>query len=247
MLIIPDCMLVPVEGDIDIATVPALRHHLDKLIDGGCQRIILDMAQTTYIDSTGMALILTTSRSLRSRGGLLSLSNVTQPVMHSLAISRLCDFIPCTQARPVHGDVIPLPSDSMPVSRVTVPVRRDRLAEARKRLTQVLDTLPFSSEEVFDTVLAAGEAMGNAVDHTDGANVFMTICVYSDRVVVEVTDTGAGFELADDEDVPTYLERGRGIKIARMLADKVEIRRRSVGHGTIVTLTKMFKQAAASA
>ena len=70
--------------------------------------------------------------------------------------------------------------------------------------------------------------------------------VYPDRVVVEVTDCGEGFEPAGEGcagevgDAGATLERGRGIKLMRMLADSVEIGPKTSGEGTVVRLVKLI-------
>lgn len=49
--------LVPLEGDLNVVRVPQLRRTIDALIDAGCQRIIINMAEVQHIDSAGMALL----------------------------------------------------------------------------------------------------------------------------------------------------------------------------------------------
>ena len=67
----------------------------------------------------------------------------------------------------------------------------------------------------------------------------MTMCAYPDRVVIEVGDEGTGFQIAPDEEVTPTEERGRGIRLMRMLVDGVEVRRREGGPGTVVRLIKL--------
>jgi anti-sigma regulatory factor (Ser/Thr protein kinase) len=58
-----------------------------------------------------------------------------------------------------------------------------------------------------------------------------------------VTDCGCGFELSPDDDTPEVGEadeRGRGIKLMRLLADSVSIVRRQQG-GTCVRIVKLFR------
>ena len=45
MSLIPDITLLPVEGDLDVTSAPRLKIALDDLIDGGCRRVILNMAK----------------------------------------------------------------------------------------------------------------------------------------------------------------------------------------------------------
>lgn len=239
-MIISDCMLVPMVGDVDITTAPGLRHHLDRLIAGGCKRIILDMDKVRYVDSTGMALILAASKALRRQGGLLSLINVDEGVMHGFVIGRLCDFIPCAPVVVPQGNVVPLAPGTTPKWRLTIRIVKETLGAARDRLTEMLESLPLEEDQVLDLVLAAGEAMGNCVTHTPEGTGFMTVAAYPDRVVIETVDDGPGFSLAADEEPQTTLLHGRGIKIMRLLCDSVDIQKRPGGHGTIARLVKLF-------
>lgn len=68
----------------------------------------------------------------------------------------------------------------------------------------------------------------------------MTVIAYTDRVVIEVRDCGCGFEIADGEEPPESRERGRGIRLMRMLVDSVDVRRRVDAPGTQVRLIKMI-------
>jgi serine/threonine-protein kinase RsbW len=64
-------------------------------------------------------------------------------------------------------------------------------------------------------------------------------------VIVQVSDNGCGYQLRANEKPKTptdmKLERGRGIKLMRMLADEVSISMKSGGKGTAVSLTKMIE------
>lgn len=239
-----DILLLPIEGDLDVSSVPRVRSYLQQCIADGCRRVILNLADTQYVDSLGMGLILTSARRLSEVGGLLSLVNVNDAVYRSLEICRLVDFIPVAGAAP-KPPIPELDPSVRPLWHGTMSVDRAHLAAARKRLEQLLDRTDLTSDEVFDLTLAGGEALGNAVDHTGADGVLLTVWVYPDRAVVEVTDCGNGFELAAGEEPPETgdeetIERGRGIKLMRMLADSVEIGRKPSGHGTVVRLVKLF-------
>ena len=69
------------------------------------------------------------------------------------------------------------------------------------------------------------------------------VAAYADRVVVDVADCGQGFSLGPDEELPevaTDAERGRGIKLMRMLADSASISPKSTGEGSVTHLVKLF-------
>lgn len=234
-------VLFPIRGDLDVRSAPRVRASLDGLIASGCRRIILNLTDTSYVDSAGMALILTEVRKMRAAGGLLSLTNVPARVLHMLKVSRLVDFIPVSGSLS-KPQVRELDPSVRPLWRIAVPVDENDLASLRCRLEQLLGRTTLSADDVFDMTLAVGEAVGNAVDHTDGSGVLVTVTSYPDRVVVEVTDRGDGYSLAADEE-PTSSggeERGRGIKLMRLLADSVSISMRPSGLGTVVKLVKLM-------
>ena len=234
--------LVTVEGDLDVRTVPALRRRIDRLVAGGCRRIFLNMAGARYVDSAGMGLILTELRRMRAAGGLLSLMNVSPQAYQALRRMRVFDFMPVSRAGERRA-VDALDPSVLPEWRTTFRVDAAALGEARERVGELLSTLPFSPDEVFDLTLASGEALGNAVDHTCGGGVLATVAAYPDRVTIDVADCGEGFELGENEEPPATgpcAERGRGIRLMRLLADSVSIAHKSTGDGTVVRLVKLF-------
>ena len=117
------------------------------------------------------------------------------------------------------------------------------MAQVRGRVECLCEGLPLKADEVFDLTLAVGEALGNAVDHAGERGVLVTVAAYADRVVVDVADCGQGFSLGPDEELPEAAadaERGRGIKLMRMLTDSASISPKSTGEGSVTHLVKLF-------
>lgn len=93
---------------------------------------------------------------------------------------------------------------------------------------------PVSDEVLGDLKLALTEACTNSVRHAyhDGDGIVEIVYeLHSDRLVIEVTDTGHGFELlsAEDETAGELSEGGLGITIIQALADELEVGERSGG------------------
>ena len=81
---------------------------------------------------------------------------------------------------------------------------------------------------------ALTEACTNSVQHAyDGGEGIVEIVyeLHADRLVVEVTDTGEGFEPADTvpQDAEELAESGLGIAIIHALTDELEIGERNGG------------------
>lgn len=240
-----DILVLPLEGDLDVTSVPRVRSLIEQRLDSGCERVIINMAKVTYIDSTGVALLLTTAKKLHYAGGLLSLINVSDPVYRTLSICRLVDFIP-TKSNAPKPPIPALSASARPLWSGVMNVHPEKLSSVRKRLAEVLENTDLTPEEVFDLTLAGGEALGNAIDHTCSGGVLCSLEVYSDRAILEITDCGEGFEMDCDGNATKLdadeneLERGRGIKLMRLLADSVEIQPKATGNGTVVKIVKLY-------
>jgi serine/threonine-protein kinase RsbW len=118
--------------------------------------------------------------------------------------------------------------------RLTIPAKAEYISLSRLALTGISRLRPLSEETLGDLKLALTEACTNSVRHAydDGEGVVEILYeLHSDRLVVEVTDTGEGFdpdagrELEADE----LAEGGLGIAIIRALADEFEITDRNGG------------------
>lgn len=236
-----DIAVIAPAGDIDIASVPRLREQVDALIENGVRRILVNCQNVSFIDSTGLAFLLVRARTLFDREGLLSLVNTSPQVVRFLQIARLLDALHVSAAEKPPIPV--LAPDAPPLWSKTLAIRPgvENLGMYRHRIAELLGGLPLSRDDCFDTALAAGEALSNAYDHAcGGKGSTMTVIAYIDRVVIEVRDCGCGFEIADGEEPPESRERGRGIRLMRMLVDSVDVRRRVDAPGTQVRLIKMI-------
>jgi anti-anti-sigma factor len=91
--------LVFVAGELDKASAPYLRQRLLDLIREGDGDIVLNIGLLTFVDSTGLALFLTTHKNLQSRGCSLILFSPTPSTSRLLEVSGLTEFI-CIQPSP---------------------------------------------------------------------------------------------------------------------------------------------------
>jgi serine/threonine-protein kinase RsbW len=129
------------------------------------------------------------------------------------------------------------------VVRLTIPARAEYITLCRLALTGIGRLREFSDEVLADLKLALTEAASNSVRHAyAGANVGVVEISYQllpDRLVIEVTDEGEGFNLTDAEGPPDDLsEGGLGIAIIRAIADEVEIGTQPHGRGSRLRFEK---------
>jgi len=131
--------------------------------------------------------------------------------------------------------------------RLTIPARPEYITLGRLALTALAGVRPVSDEVLYDLKLALTEACTNSVRHAyeegRAGNVEILYELASDRLVIEVGDEGAGFELLENGNGSDgeLEEGGLGIEIIRALADEVEIGRRDKG-GSRLRFVKFFAE-----
>src|SRR6187200_1435094 len=129
------------------------------------------------------------------------------------------------------------------VVALTIPARAEYIALCRLALTGIARTRALQEEIVADLKLALTEACSNSVRHAyeegrDGI-VEVSYRLAGDRMEVEVTDDGAGFDPAVLEQAEQELdEGGLGIAIIRAVTDELEIGSNPNGGGSRLRFAK---------
>lgn len=130
--------------------------------------------------------------------------------------------------------------------RLTFPARAEYITLGRLALTGIARVRDLSDEVLADLKLALTEAASNSVRHAYGSDndagvVEISYELRADRLVIEVTDDGEGFDPAAAEGPPEELsEGGLGIAIIRAIADEVEIGRQPDGRGSRLRFEKVL-------
>jgi serine/threonine-protein kinase RsbW len=116
--------------------------------------------------------------------------------------------------------------------RLTIPAKAEYITLGRLALTGIarLRAEPLPAEVLGDLKLALTEACTNSVRHAYGGGdglVEIVFELHSDRLVVEVSDHGEGFEPPVEPtaalDADDLSEGGLGIAIIDALSDELEI------------------------
>jgi serine/threonine-protein kinase RsbW len=118
--------------------------------------------------------------------------------------------------------------------RLCIPAKPEYIALGRLALTGIERFRPFPEGVLGDMKLALTEACTNSVQHAyDGGEGIVEIVyeLHPDRLVVEVSDSGEGFEPSDTgrQDSEELAESGLGIAIIQALTDELEIGERNGG------------------
>ncbi|AGB03261.1 STAS domain-containing protein [Methanoregula formicica] len=74
-------------GRIDTATAPELEQAINKVIDGGQRKVLLDFAGVTYISSGGLRVLLATAKKLKNPGDKFGICALTPEVLKILKLA----------------------------------------------------------------------------------------------------------------------------------------------------------------
>ena len=108
------------------------------------------------------------------------------------------------------------------------PPRRASAAQMRRALGVYLTRQSLAASVVRDLVLAAEEALSNAIIHAGGVGgaICVAASVSDGEAAVEVRDGGCGFDFQPSEadSVPDLLDpRGRGLFLMQRIMDEVTV------------------------
>ena len=84
-----DRHVVAVRGEIDLFTAPELKQKLTDAIEADKTRIVVDLTETTFLDSTALGVLIGAVKRLRSRDGALVIVNVDQNIAKTFEITGL--------------------------------------------------------------------------------------------------------------------------------------------------------------
>ena len=126
-----------------------------------------------------------------------------------------------------------------------IPSEIGRIREVSFGILKWLKPRELDDSTLFDIRLCVEEAVRNAITHGNNndksLNVLIGYWIEDDRLIIEVEDEGAGFDLSKVPD-PTIDENimkgsGRGVYLVHKLMDKIEFNER----GNKVRLIKRLK------
>jgi|HubBroStandDraft_6_1064221.scaffolds.fasta_scaffold484392_2 anti-sigma B factor antagonist len=81
---------VDLSGELDLASAPQLRELLvTMLIEDGPSRLVIDLSDLVYLDSTGLSVLVTAHKRASSTGTELTLANPNASVTRLLGITAL--------------------------------------------------------------------------------------------------------------------------------------------------------------
>src|SRR5437660_11952620 len=81
--------VLPLEGEIDLHVSPEVAESLRTMVENKPRVLVVDLSKTTYLDSSGLAVLIEGMQNVQEFGGKFALSNVQESVQHIFEIARL--------------------------------------------------------------------------------------------------------------------------------------------------------------
>ena len=91
--------VVSLGGEVDLYTAPELKQELHRLVGEGATRIVIDMTETTFIDSTTLGVLLSVVKRVRPEGGSVVLVCPDRNVKRIFEITLLDRVFPIFESR----------------------------------------------------------------------------------------------------------------------------------------------------
>ena len=91
--------VVALDGEIDIEVAPDLRRRLHEAVDASPgSTVTIDMAKVTFIDSTGLGLLVSALKRARQSGGSVTIANAAPNVAKVFRITGLDQVLEVSDA-----------------------------------------------------------------------------------------------------------------------------------------------------
>ena len=81
--------VIAARGEIDLFTAPDLKQVLTDAIEGGQHRLVIDLSEVSFLDSTALGVLIGAVKRLRSRGGALAIVNTDTSIAKTFEITGL--------------------------------------------------------------------------------------------------------------------------------------------------------------
>ncbi len=86
--------LVSVRGEVDVFTAPDLDGELEAQISAGGSRLVVDLSEVAFLDSTGLGVLIKALKQARDAGGWLHLVVTSDRIRKIFEITGLDASIP---------------------------------------------------------------------------------------------------------------------------------------------------------
>ena len=94
-----DAYVISLAGEVDLYTAPEFKQQLLEVIGEGATHVVVDLSETTFIDSTTLGVLVGGVKRLRPAGGQLSLVCSDRNITKIFEITGLDKVFPIHETR----------------------------------------------------------------------------------------------------------------------------------------------------
>jgi anti-anti-sigma factor len=88
-----DAIILILQGDLDLPSIKHFKESSFEIAKQSDKNLILDFSEVTYIDSSGIGILLTLNKIKKEMGKSLRIINCTERIAKIFALSSLSDII----------------------------------------------------------------------------------------------------------------------------------------------------------
>jgi anti-sigma B factor antagonist len=81
--------VLPLDGEIDLHVSPRIALSLSQMVKKKPAKLVVDMSRVTYIDSSGLAVLIEAMQSVEEYGGIFAIAGLQETVRSIFEIARL--------------------------------------------------------------------------------------------------------------------------------------------------------------
>ena len=92
--------VLALDGELDLASCAVLERELDRVQSSRSRRLVLDLSELTFMDLSGLRVIIAAHRQAERGGKTLVLAHVRPAIMRLLELTRATDLLPVLDDAP---------------------------------------------------------------------------------------------------------------------------------------------------
>ena len=87
-------LIISLEGELDYTQAERLRTQIDSAYEKSpCKHMVMDMSNISFMDSSGIGMIIGRYKNIETRGGQLALSSMSEPLTKLYEVSGLAKIV----------------------------------------------------------------------------------------------------------------------------------------------------------
>lgn len=83
--------VVRISGEVDMATAPRLNTTFEAIIESGASRVLVELENVSFLDSSGIRSLLLARKHLEEIGATLVIDGMSDSIRHVLEIAGVLD------------------------------------------------------------------------------------------------------------------------------------------------------------